>query len=45
MKICWKIPRAVSFRPTPGRVTAQVPLARLFLADGATALKELASER
>jgi len=28
-----------------GRVTAQVPLARLFLADGATQLKDLASER
>jgi CBS domain-containing protein/sporulation protein YlmC with PRC-barrel domain len=28
-----------------GRVTAQVPLARLFLADGNTQLKELTSER
>jgi len=28
-----------------GRVTAQVPLARLFLADGSTQLKELTSER
>ncbi len=28
-----------------GRVTAQVPLARLFLADGATQLKELATGR
>ncbi len=28
-----------------GRVTATVPLARLFLADGATQLKDLASER
>jgi len=28
-----------------GRVTAQVPLARLFLADGSTRLKELATGR